>query len=260
MENPLNISQKAWQYDPATRTVTNDNGREVICTIPAGQPDSIGRMLAVAPAMSALVDTLPPLLENWHANLTTLANNTDEKTASAAIQALMTGQLLGSTPALVAIAHDLHTQLGASLCAWHGEEDSVQEEHSDLIKELEAADARASAVLNAGSAALPAGMLRALAKSLLERAEQLDGLQPYVITHSHRFGQTVYTAWSAGAPNEQQMASLLEEEFEEDRGETLESHRMEIAELTGTAPKSGLAPMGEDADQDGEGADRPAGM
>ena len=256
----MDISQKAWQYDPLTRTVTNGNGSEVICTIPAGLSDSIGRMLAVAPAMSALVDTLPPLLEKWHANLTTLANNPDEKTASAAIEALVTGQLLGSTPALVAIAHDLHTQLSASLCAWHGEEDSVQEEHSDLIKELDAADARASAVLSAGSAALPAGTLRALARSLLERAERLDGLQPYVVTHSHRFGQTVYTAWSAGAPNEKQMASLLEEKFEEDRGETLESHRVEIAEITGTVPMSVLAPMDEDVDQDDEGADRPAVM
>lgn len=257
----MNISQKAWQYDPTTRMVTKDNGREIICTVPAGQPDSIARMLAVAPAMSALVDTLPPLIENWQANLTKLASQADEKTAAAAAHALVTGQLLGSTPALVAIANDLHTQLGASLCAWHGEEDSVQEEHEDLIKELEAADARASAVLNAtGGAALPAATLRALAKSLLERAEQLDGLKPYVVTHSHRFGQTVYTAWSAGAPNEMQMAGLLEEEFEGDRGETLESHRMEIGELTGTTSKSVLAPTAVDADLENEGVERPSGM
>lgn len=81
--------------------------------------------------------------------------------------------------------------------------------------------------------ALPAETLRALAQALLEQAHELDGLQPYVVNHSHRHGDTMYTLWSATPPSDEQMAGLLEEEFEEDRGETLEYHAMHLSEMTG---------------------------
>lgn len=161
------------------------------------------------------------------------------------------GHLLAAAPALAAIATDLHSQLGASLCAWHGEEDSVQEEHADLIRNLEASDARATTVLAApGGAALPAGALRELAHALLVRAQQLDGLQPYVITHSHRHGETYYTTWSATPPTEEQMAALLVEEYEPERGESLGYYEMAIADMAGTQISGRAA--SDDADQDDE--------
>lgn len=143
------------------------------------------------------------------------------------------GQLLASAPLLAAIAHDLRGQLSESLVAWEGEEDSVQEEHSELIAELQAADKRADEVLGSPGTALSADTLRALAAALLESAHQIDGRQPYVVNHSHRHGDTMYTLWSATPPSEEQMASLVGEEFEEDRGETLEYHAMQIREMTG---------------------------
>ncbi len=54
-------------------------------------------------------------------------------------QPLAVGQLLASTPMLAAIAKDLRAQLSDSLSAWEGEEDSVQEEHAELITSLQAA-------------------------------------------------------------------------------------------------------------------------
>jgi len=143
------------------------------------------------------------------------------------------GQLLASAPMLAAIAHDLRGQLSASLVAWEGEEDSVQEEHAELIADLQAADKRVDDVLGAPGTALSADTLRALATALLESAHQIDGLQPYVVNHSHRHGDTVYTLWSTTPPSEEQMASLVGEEFEENRGETLEYHAMQIREMTG---------------------------
>jgi len=176
------------------------------------------------------------------------------------------GHLVAAAPTLAAIAIDLHAQLGASLSAWHGEEDSVQEKHADLIKALEAADARASAALGASAAAaLPADTLRALAQALLERAYQIDGLQPYVVTHAHRFGDTLYTTWSATPPSEAQLANMIGGGFEpdRDRGESLEHHRLEISELTGSSPSSRLAPErgGDERNDDADdGAERPSGM
>lgn len=160
------------------------------------------------------------------------------------------GQLIAAAPALAALVHDLHSNLGESLAAWQGEEDSVQDEHANLIADLDAADRRADAVLTgSGAAALPAHTLRALAQSLLERAHQIDKLVPYVVTHSHRHGETFYTTWSAADPTQEQMAGLLVEEYEPDLGETLTSQRMAVADMTGV-------PLRVQADDgDDEGAD-----
>lgn len=160
------------------------------------------------------------------------------------------GQLLASAPMLAAIAYDLRGQLSESLVAWEGEEDSVQEEHSELIAELQAADKRADEVLGAPGTALSADALRALATALLESAYQIDGLQPYVVNHSHRHGDTMYTLWSATPPNEEQMASLVGEELEEHRGETLECHAMQIREMTGVrdSPSTTTPDEGEEED------------
>lgn len=163
-------------------------------------------------------------------------------------QPLAVGQLLASTPMLAAIANDLRAQLSDSLSAWEGEEDSVQEEHAELITSLQAASERADEVLGAPGAALSADTLRSLATALLESAHQLDGRLPYVVNHSHRHGDTMYTIWSATPPSDAQMASVLEEQFEEDRGETLESHPMQVREMTGVR----LAPPANGHDEEEE--------
>lgn len=169
------------------------------------------------------------------------------------------GHLIAATPAVVAVAHDLHENLGESLAAWEGEEDSVQEEHAELIADLDAADRRADAVLNpSGAGALPAHTLRELARTLLQRAHELDGMQPYVVIHSHRHGETFYTTWSKEAPSEQHMIDLLVEEFEPERGEWITYQAMAIADMTG-APAVKDDAEDEDDDQD-EQSDRPSGM
>jgi hypothetical protein len=177
-------------------------------------------------------------------------------------QADAVGQLLAAAPAFAAIATDLHAQLGESLSAWHGEEDSVQEEHADLIRELEAADARATSILAApGHAALSSGAMRALAHALLARAHEIDGLQPYVVTHSHRHGETYYTTWSATPPTEEQMAALLVEEYEPDRGESLGHFGMAIADMAGTLVPAQAGSAHVDQDEDPEdAAERPSSM
>ncbi len=169
------------------------------------------------------------------------------------------GHLIAAAPVIVAVAHDLHENLRESLCAWEGEEDSVQEEHAELIADLDAADRRADAALNGTCAgALPANTLRELARTLLERAHELDGMQPYVVIHSHRHGETFYTTWSKEAPSEQHMIDLLVEEFEPERGEWITYQAMAIADMTG-APAVKADAEDEDDDQD-EQSDRPSGM
>jgi hypothetical protein len=169
------------------------------------------------------------------------------------------GHLIAAAPAVMAVAHDLHDNLGESLVAWEDEEDSVQAEHAELIADLNAADRRADAVLNAsGAGALPAHTLRELARTLLQRAHELDGMQPYVVIHSHRHGETFYTTWSKEVPSEQHMIGLLVEEFEPELDESISYQALAIADMTGT-PAGKDDSEDEDDDQD-EQSDRPSGM
>ncbi|MGX9221732.1 hypothetical protein ACWV27_25545 (plasmid) [Massilia varians] len=198
-----------WKFDPATRTVVQNDGG-IVCIVPPRQSDELGHLIAAAPS-------------------------------------------------LMAIAHDLHDSLSESLVAWDGEEDSVKEEHADLIAELDAADRRADAVLNAaGAGAISAHTLRELARTLLQRAHELDGMQPYIVIHSHRHGETFYTTWSKEAPSEQHMIDLLVEEFEPERGEWISYQALAIADMTG-APAVKDHSEDENDDQD-EQSDRPSGM
>jgi len=176
-------------------------------------------------------------------------------------QPLAIGQLLAAAPAMTTLALDLHSHLSDSLDAWEGEEDSVQEEHADLIADLTAANARADAVLNGPTAAvsLTGDMLRAMAASLLERAHQADGLQPYVVTHSHRHGDTTYTMWSVGVPTEKQVVAALDIDFEPEREESIECHPMSIGEMVGVQD-SRQAPDSDDEDEDADLGYGPASM
>jgi len=191
-----------WNFDAASRSVMNDAGDDVICIVPARQPQAIGQLLAAAPIMATL-------------------------------------------------ALDLRNQLSTSLEAWEGEEDSVQQEHSGLIADLQAADARADAVLKCAAASLTGDVLRAMATCLLEGAHRADGLQPYLVTHSHRHGDTIYTMWSTSVPTEEQMVASLDIDFEPEREETVECHIMSIGELLGVQNiRSTLDGGDDDADAD----------
>lgn len=175
----MNFDNLTWQYDAASRSVIDANTRAVVCLLGPLRDAAVGNLIARAPQMNATV--VRPLPSN-------------EKLTAISLRA----------SAIEAIANDLHSQIGDSLNAWHGEEYSVQKEHADLIKRLEAADARANAVLGASVGTPEAQTLRKLAQALLEQAQQIDGLHPYVITHSHRHGDTVYATWSASAPSDTQ--------------------------------------------------------
>jgi hypothetical protein len=63
--------------------------------------------------------------------------------------------------------------------------------------------------------------LRTTAARLLELAEKTDGLKPYVINHSHEYGNTLYLAHFDREPTEEIAESVLQAEFEPDRGEGL---------------------------------------
>lgn len=249
----MNLGAMNWKYDENFRNVVDVAGMNLVCNLAPGQAHAVGELIAKAPRMMALGDKLPASLDNW-SNLLSTPNMPKDLTASSA------GMVLAAAPAITAIATDLHAQLGASLSSWRGEEDSVREEHADLIKELEAADARATAVLTApGNAALPVGALRSLAHTLLARAQEIDGLRPYVVTHFHPHGETFYTTWSATPPTEKQMADLLVEKYEPERGDSLGYCGLAIADMTGTLLPSqgnGDADQGEESE---EAASRPSG-
>lgn len=165
------------------------------------------------------------------------------------------GHLIAAAPALAAIANDLHANLSASLCAWQGEEDSVQDEHSDLIVDLDAADRRADAVLTgAGAAALPAHTLRELALGLLVRAQQIDGVVPYVVTHSNPDEDTHHIVWAARDPTERQMIRAA---VGYEPGDSLGFHRVAIEDLSaGLSPARGRHDDDDDDDDEDEGEDQ----
>jgi hypothetical protein len=243
----MNISTKAWHFDPASRTINNSEDKAVICNVLPNQPASVVELLCAAPVMAEVLKQIPDSLDRWVDRFASVAS---KATGAGSLQTASTA------PAILAIAHDLHLRLGQSLSAWEDEEDSVKAEHASLIAGLDEAYARSSAVLPAlGAAALPPNALRALAQALLMQAQQVDQLVPYVVIHSHRHGETFYTTWSATDPTEEQMAALLEEEYEPERGESLTYNRMAVEDLTG-AP---LPHVAETLDDEDEG-DRPASM
>lgn len=79
--------------------------------------------------------------------------------------------------------------------------------------------------------------LRVRAAALLEEAQALDGLLPFAVVHQHSSGSTHYVAWGpiqkGEAPSEDQCIRILESLYEEGRGETLESHELELSDLCG---------------------------
>ena len=83
--------------------------------------------------------------------------------------------------------------------------------------------------------------LRTQALALLEEAQQLDGLKPYTVTHSHCAGNSTYIIWAASMPSEEQAKSVLDSEFEPWRDEhlTVEGHHF-LDEMAGASVTSRL--------------------
>lgn len=65
--------------------------------------------------------------------------------------------------------------------------------------------------------------LRVQALALLQQAQQLDGLYPYVVHHSHEYAFTGYLIWAPGPElSEEAAASVLESSFEPEKNESLD--------------------------------------
>lgn len=65
--------------------------------------------------------------------------------------------------------------------------------------------------------------LRAQALALLQRAQEIDGLHPYLIHHSHEYGHTGYLVWAPGPELSQEAAECaLESSFEPNKDEFLD--------------------------------------
>lgn len=78
--------------------------------------------------------------------------------------------------------------------------------------------------------------LRTQALALLQRAESIDGLKPFIVMHEHDSGTSGYLAWNRTEPNESEASAVLNAEFEEDREEvlTIESN-ITLEEISGVA-------------------------
>jgi hypothetical protein len=64
--------------------------------------------------------------------------------------------------------------------------------------------------------------LRVQAQALLQQAAEEDGLRPFSVTHRHEHGSTTAILWAARFPTEEQAATVLEAEYEPERGECLD--------------------------------------
>lgn len=89
--------------------------------------------------------------------------------------------------------------------------------------------------------------MRKEALELLEKAQGIDGLKPFIVMHEHAYGTSGYMCWSNSEdPSRDEVSSVLDSEFEEDREETLTVQSIELDELTGVAPTShGIDPQKE---------------
>lgn len=78
--------------------------------------------------------------------------------------------------------------------------------------------------------------LRLQALILLKQAQELDGLSPYNVTHRHSHGYSSYVGWFPTTPSQDEMLTLLEEDFEPERDEGLEAEPgFSLEAMTGSA-------------------------
>jgi len=78
--------------------------------------------------------------------------------------------------------------------------------------------------------------LRGPALALVQQAQQLDGLQPFLIHHSHQFGSTGYLVWGTTEPDDEVAAKMLDSEYEPDKEEGLDiESSVTLEEIAGTS-------------------------
>ena len=83
--------------------------------------------------------------------------------------------------------------------------------------------------------------LRNQALSLLQAAQDADGLKAFTVTHTHSFGASTYVLWAAEKPSEEVAQAVLDEKFEPERDETiLVEDCFTLQEMTGVANTSRL--------------------
>lgn len=87
-----------------------------------------------------------------------------------------------------------------------------------------------------------ANELRLRAQELLDQAASLDGLKPFVVTHSHQYGASSYLVWKDSKPDEQDVVGILDGEFEPEKEEylTIEDN-IKTEELTGSSAVTRLS-------------------
>lgn len=78
--------------------------------------------------------------------------------------------------------------------------------------------------------------LRVQALALLQQAQQLDGLKPFLIHHSHEYGSTGYLVWGTEEPDEETAAKLLDSGYEPEKRESLDiESQITLEEIAGTS-------------------------
>lgn len=97
--------------------------------------------------------------------------------------------------------------------------------------------------------------LRVQAQALLEQAQALDELKPFLVLHVHSGGGSPYILWASETPSQDDAEHILEEEFEPRYSETLVIAPLgTLEEMTGVALAVRLPDVLESLD--GEGDDR----
>ncbi len=93
--------------------------------------------------------------------------------------------------------------------------------------------------------------LRVQALALLQQAQQLDGLYPYLVHHSHEYNFTGYLIWAPGPElSEEAAETVLDSSFEPDRNESLDIESgISLEEIAGVDTTKRVADI-YDADDD----------
>jgi len=110
-----------------------------------------------------------------------------------------------------------------------------------VVVQGDASDLKGATMTTPDPKSTKALQLRTQALALLQEAQQLDGLKPYTVTHSHYAGSSTYIIWAASMPSEDQAKSVLDSEFEPWRDEHLhvEGHHF-LDDIAGASETSRL--------------------
>jgi hypothetical protein len=93
--------------------------------------------------------------------------------------------------------------------------------------------------------------LRAEALALLQRANTIDGMGPYLVTHGHANGFDSYILWAAGVPTVDKAVELLDIVYEPEKGETLKIEpSFALEDFTCQFPNRMLPPGDADGEDD----------